>query len=63
VGGYYDDFKIAVVYGEKQNTNNANCFSNLNIRLIEYYYTGFNCDKQNNIIRDTAFDKIVVRGD
>jgi len=61
VGGYYDDFKIAVVYGEKQNADITNYFSKLNIRLIEYYYTDFNCDKQNNIIRDTALDKIVVR--
>ncbi|WP_291099723.1 MULTISPECIES: hypothetical protein [unclassified Flavobacterium] len=61
VDGYYDDFKIAVTYCEKQNTDSVNYFSKLNIQLIEICYADFNCDKQNNIIRDTAFDEKVIR--
>lgn len=59
--GYYDDFKIAVAYCEKQNTDSVNYFSKLNIQLIEICYSDFNCDKQNNIIRNTEFDEKVVR--
>lgn len=61
VGGYYDDFKIAVAYCEKQNTDSINYFFKLNIQLLEICYAEFNCDKQNNIIRNTAFDEKVVR--
>ena len=61
INGYYDDFKIAVTYCEKQNTDSVNYFSKLNIQLIEICYADFNCDKQNNIIRDTAFDEKVIR--
>lgn len=61
VDGYYDEFKIAVAYCEKQNTDSVNYFSKLNIQLIEICYADFNCDKQNNIIRDTVFDEKVEK--
>jgi hypothetical protein len=54
--GYFDDFKIAVAYCEKQNTDSVKYFSKLNIQIIEICFTDFNCDKQNNILRNTAFD-------
>ena len=59
--GYYDEFKIAVAYCEKQNTDSVNYFSKINIQLIEICYDHFNCNKQNKIIRDTAFDEAIVR--
>src|SRR5665811_400419 len=61
VDGYYDDFKIAVAYCQKQNNDSVNYFSKLNIQLIDICYADFNCDKQNKIIRDRAFDEKVVR--
>lgn len=61
IDGYYYDFKIAVAYCEKQNTDSVNYFSTFNFQLIEISYADFNCDKQSNIIQDTVFDEKVVR--
>ena len=61
VDSYYYEFKIALAYCEKQNTDSVNYFSKLNIQLIEICYADFNCDKQNKIIRDTEFDEAIVR--
>ena len=61
VDGYYDDYKIAITYCEKQNTDIVNYFAKHNIQLIEICFTFFNCDKQNRIIRNKTFDEQVIR--
>lgn len=61
VDGYYKKYKIAIAYCEKHNTDSVNYFDKLNIQLIVICYADFNSDKQNKIIRNTAFDTAKIR--
>ena len=61
LNGYYEDYKIGITYCKKQNTDSLSYFAKLNIQLIEIYFTDFNYDNHNKIIRKASFDEKILR--